>query len=594
MLLAILLALWGVAAHAQVPTLVDFATVSMSAPGMPRTVADTVCVTDGRDLTCDRGVYVTPAGRVGIGIPSPIAPLHVHNAAGGLDQLAIGSSATSHTMGFNIDGNAFGRIYAHGGLGLMVGGQELLRISDVDNPITIVHSPIKISSSDALCDADRTGAIRFTGGDFSFCRNGSVWESLTSLSGGGGASTFVSLTDVSYSAIGRNVFGPGSISGAVAGVLDIAAFGHGALAANTTGYANSAVGSRALAVNTTGIQNTATGAYSLYANTSGAQNTAYGYYALGGNTFGGYNTAVGFQALISNTFGFSNVGVGAWALSMNQSGQQNVALGNLSLYNINGNNNTAAGVNTQYAMTNGNNNTSAGFEALRNFLKGSNNLVAGAYAGYGTLNATISNSTLLGSRAGYALAGSTDNTFVGYNAGVGVTTGSSNTVIGAGASPFSNTGNFQLSIANAIWGDVGSRSGHANKIGINVSSPTAHLEVSGTISATALVVNGVPITGGGGGASSDRITSGTSAVVVNSATGIVSISQFGAVASYVHPSLGYVGPGVSATGTVSASKVATNDVKVSDIGGDCTTADDYGRMFRNPTTGRLQLCMPRY
>lgn len=73
------------AAHADTPTLVDFATVSMSAPGMPRTVTDTVCVTDGRDLTCDRGVYVTPAGRVGIGIAAPIAPVHVMT---GLDVLA--------------------------------------------------------------------------------------------------------------------------------------------------------------------------------------------------------------------------------------------------------------------------------------------------------------------------------------------------------------------------------------------------------------------------------------------------------------------------------------------------------------------------
>ena len=71
MLLAVLLALWGVAAHAQAPTLVDFATVSMSAPGMPRTVTDTVCVTDGRDLTCDRGVYITSNSRVGIGTSSP-------------------------------------------------------------------------------------------------------------------------------------------------------------------------------------------------------------------------------------------------------------------------------------------------------------------------------------------------------------------------------------------------------------------------------------------------------------------------------------------------------------------------------------------
>lgn len=46
-------------------------------------------------------------------------------------------------------------------------------------------------------------------------------------------------------------------------------------------------------------------------------------------------------------------------------------------------------------------------------------------------------------------------------------------------------------------------------------------------------------------------------------------------------------------GTVSSSKVSTNDVKLSDVGGSCSASDDLGRMFRNATTGRLQLCMPR-
>jgi hypothetical protein len=50
------------------------------------------------------------------------------------------------------------------------------------------------------------------------------------------------------------------------------------------------------------------------------------------------------------------------------------------------------------------------------------------------------------------------------------------------------------------------------------------LEVSGTISATALVINGQTITGG---ASGDRITSGTSSVVVNSTTSTISFTTAG-------------------------------------------------------------------
>lgn len=97
----------------------------------------------------------------------------------------------------------------------------------------------------------------------------------------------------------------------------------------------------------------------------------------------------------------------------------------------------------------------------------------------------------------------------------------------------------------------------------------------------------------GNSALGDRITSGTSAVVVNSATGIVSISQLGAVTSYVHPSLGYVGPGVSATGTVSGSKVATNVVKFSGATGSCATAADEGTFFYDIARKRLQVCSLR-
>lgn len=156
-------------------------------------------------------------------------------------------------------------------------------------------------------------------------------------------------------------------------------------------------------------------------------------------------------------------------------------------------------------------------------------------------------------------------------------------------------------------------------VGVRTGSPTTGLHVNGTLrlanggeACDANRLGAIRYTGvdfsfcrngsawetltslAGGGGLSDRITSGTSAVVMNSATGIVSISQLGAVASYVHPSLGYVGPGVSATGTVSASKVAANEVFLSKIGGPCSTLADEGRMFRSPISGRLQVCAVRY
>lgn len=75
------------------------------------------------------------------------------------------------------------------------------------------------------------------------------------------------------------------------------------------------------------------------------------------------------------------------------------------------------------------------------------------------------------------------------------------------------------------------------------------------ISATALTVNGVDVTGGG--SSMDSITSSTTAAVVaNQAGGTVSFTLGGtAGAAYLHPTLGLVAAGVSTTGITSATGI---------------------------------------
>lgn len=272
MLLAVLLALWGVAAHAQTQTLVDVATVSMSAPGIPRTVTDTVCATDGNDLVCDRGVYVTPAGQVGIGTATPSATLHVsgtgyfndslqvikHNSPGGFSltgyrtstlgvamsmQRARGSLNTPYSL---VNGDRVGTLYFDAyndsaaqfstiaEITARVDGQiatasstadapgmiQLATTSDGSNVAAIrmtiradgsvgiststprtqldVNGILRVASDPSatrnICDANRTGAIKYEGGDFSFCRNGSAWESLTGLGGGGALDRITSGT----------------------------------------------------------------------------------------------------------------------------------------------------------------------------------------------------------------------------------------------------------------------------------------------------------------------------------------------------------------------------------------------------------------
>lgn len=109
------------------------------------------------------------------------------------------------------------------------------------------------------------------------------------------------------------------------------------------------------------------------------------------------------------------------------------------------------------------------------------------------------------------------------------------------------------------------------------------------ISATALTVNGVPITGSN---SADRIVS-TSANVVAGNGGTVSFTTGGVSGTAYFGTLGVlVGPGVSATGTVSAASIYTaGSVQVGGNGSEgCSGPADAGKMRRNPTTGRMQFC----
>ncbi|WP_143274566.1 hypothetical protein [Bradyrhizobium canariense] len=94
--------------------------------------------------------------------------------------------------------------------------------------------------------------------------------------------------------------------------------------------------------------------------------------------------------------------------------------------------------------------------------------------------------------------------------------------------------------------------------GINFSSasnvtPTAPLEVSGTISATHFVGDGSGLTGLGAAGSSDRVTSGTTSMLAISSTGYVSLTQSGVNTGWFDPSRGLVTIGVSSTGPISGT-----------------------------------------
>lgn len=79
-------------------------------------------------------------------------------------------------------------------------------------------------------------------------------------------------------------------------------------------------------------------------------------------------------------------------------------------------------------------------------------------------------------------------------------------------------------------------------VGIGTTHPNAKLEVAGTISAAALYVNGLAVNGGG-----DRITSGTTGMVAQTANGIISITTSNVNTGYFNANGVLTVPGISAT-----------------------------------------------
>ncbi|MBI3221120.1 MAG: tail fiber domain-containing protein, partial [Bacteroidetes bacterium] len=154
----------------------------------------------------------------------------------------------------------------------------------------------------------------------------------------------------------------------------------------------------------------------------------------GKSSTGIQNIGLGTAALTSNSTGSLNTAVGFAALQNNSSGGSNTAVGRFAMINSNGSDNTGVGQITLVSNTTGSNNSAFGSAALQSNTVGSNN----TGIGYG---ADVSANNL------------TNATAIGYNAKVGA----SNSLVLGGTGP------------------------EAVKVGIGLTTPSATLDIAGTI-----------------------------------------------------------------------------------------------------------------
>ncbi len=290
----------------------------------------------------------------------------------------------------------------------------------------------------------------------------------------------------------------------------------------TTGRYSAFFGSYSGKSNTTGSSNTFLGDATGYSNTTGNNNTFVGQGAGYDNVGGGDNTYLGTNAGADEISSLYNTYVGSLAGRYSTGGSSNTFIGFQSGFNsTDGDRNTYVGVQSGQNNSSGTNNTSLGFRSGYNNGIGIANLYIGYEAGKGSSG---SYNFFAGFQAGVLHTSGSNNTFLGLYSGYNNTTGSRNVFIGAKAG-YNETGSDKLYIANndvstLIYGDFAT-----DKVGIGTTSPAYELDVAGTINATAVLVNGSPISGGGSSPWIDN--SGT--IQYNGTIGVGIANQYGSI-----------------------------------------------------------------
>jgi hypothetical protein len=255
-------------------------------------------------------------------------------------------------------------------------------------------------------------------------------------------STDVSLWNNGKGNIATNAaFGDGAIKANTSG-MQIVAVGTSSLLSNTTGSFNTAVGFESLKANTNGESNTSIGNASMLANTSGSYNIALGSFALKTITAANFNIAIGFEAMKQAISGDNNIAIGPSALSATNTGPNNIAIGGSSLSNnTSGWHNTALGIRSLWLNTTGFGNTGLGYNSLFNNTVGRNNAAIGIQSlGYNDIG---SENVAIGGYAGSFWGGGQAN--ANYESNFSI-------FIGFGASPLANAGYNEIVIGGEAIG----------------------------------------------------------------------------------------------------------------------------------------------
>ncbi|OGR41910.1 MAG: hypothetical protein A2X35_11415 [Elusimicrobia bacterium GWA2_61_42] len=399
-------------------------------------------------------LFVSTAGKVGVGTEFPGAQLTVNSAIGlnysvpalivgnpnGAAEVTAGKSSTQRTsMGWNNGG--YGEFNS-------IGGALLINASGQDVGVGALNAQSRFSvqgpgSAYVLYVSSSSSGLP---AQLAVTNSGNVGISTAApthkLAVAGGI-----LATSSITALGgfygdgsglSNLTGDNLGNHTAAQVLQMGAYG-----VNTSSHVTAARyqigGSTVLALS--GVSSFSAGIDAGKVNT-GSYSTFLGYFAGAVNTGGNYNSYLGFNAGSANTLGAFNSMAGAYAGSANTTGGSNAYFG------------YRAGSNSQIGSANSN---------------------FGADAGLGFAGSSFSSSTIVGYRAGYNLTNGSNNILLGYQAGYAVTTGAGNIVIGYNQGTQNAAANNELNIGGLLFGDLA-----AGTIGISTRAPQAALDIVST------------------------------------------------------------------------------------------------------------------